>query len=75
MLLPILFLSILASVSSTSYFSIDQLPNNVLPIDKIPAIKELNDPQFFATVHTDASLTAVSAVDQIKNKLKKNMQI
>ncbi|KYQ55059.1 Lipase 3 [Trachymyrmex zeteki] len=59
MLLPILFLSILASVSSTSYFSIDQLPNNVLPIDKIPAIKELNDPQFFATVHTDASLTAV----------------
>ncbi|XP_018304076.1 lipase 3 [Mycetomoellerius zeteki] len=62
MLLPILFLSILASVSSTSYFSIDQLPNNVLPIDKIPAIKELNDPQFFATVHTDASLTALDLV-------------
>ncbi|KYN29725.1 Lipase 3 [Trachymyrmex cornetzi] len=56
--LLILLLSILASARATSYFSMDQLPN-VLPIDKIPAIKEFNDPQFLATVHADASLTAV----------------
>ncbi|KAG5317338.1 LIP3 Lipase, partial [Pseudoatta argentina] len=55
--LPILFLSILASARATSYFSMDQLP-----IDKIPAIKEFNDPQFLATVHADTSLTALDLV-------------
>jgi len=68
--LLILLLSILASARAMSYFSMDQLPN-VLPIDKIPAIKEFNDPQFLATAYADASLTIVSAVIEIESKLKK----
>jgi len=47
----------------------DPLPD-ILPIDKIPAIKELEDPQFL-TAHADASLTTVSAAVEIESKLKK----
>ncbi|XP_018049963.1 PREDICTED: lipase 3-like [Atta colombica] len=61
--LLILLLSILASARAMSYFSMNQLPN-ILPIDKIPAIKEFNDPQFLATVYADASLTILDLVEK-----------
>jgi len=61
--LSIFLFSMLASASAISYFSMDPLPD-VPPIDKIPAIKELEDPQFL-TAHADASLTTVSTAVKI----------
>lgn len=53
--LPFLLLFILTSASAMPE---DLLPE-ILPIDKIPAIKEFEDPEFWA--HADASRTTVSA--------------
>ncbi|XP_011696550.1 PREDICTED: lipase 3-like [Wasmannia auropunctata] len=60
MLLPLFLLSILASVSAIPYFL---LPD--LPIDqKIPAIKELDDPEFWKATERDASLTTLELVSK-----------
>ncbi|XP_011176163.1 lipase 3 [Solenopsis invicta] len=63
-MLPILLLSLLASASALPYLSIDQLPEYTSnKIEKIPYIKEFDDPEFWRSVQSEyGSVTTLDLV-------------
>ncbi|XP_071642183.1 uncharacterized protein [Temnothorax longispinosus] len=61
--MPILLLLILASASAMPYSSMDQLPD-VPSIDKIPMIKEFEDPEFLIATQADTSLSILQLVSK-----------